>query len=122
MVDPIPVMLTTFADGRMCRMSIAQYEGDPLPVERAASIARGIYRDHVSPIVPEVVSCERVNGQPVPANCGLLRYKPSDQTLAALQSWERGDWEPPAFTGTDFSDPVYDPWRDLSAPRYQQAA
>ncbi len=69
-----PAMLTTFASGRMCRMGIAQREGDPLPVERASSIARAIYRAHVARDVPEVVACECVNGQPIPAGCGLVRY------------------------------------------------
>ncbi len=117
-----PAMLTTFADGRMCRMAIAQRESDPLPVERASSIARAIYRAHVAGDVPEVVACECVNGQPIPEGCGLVRYKPSDATLAGLQSWEAGDWSPAAYAGINFADPAYDPWRDRSAPRYQQAA
>ena len=85
-------MLTTFADGRQCRMAIAQREGDPLPVGRAVSIARAIYRAHVAPDVPEVAACECVNGQPAPEGCGLVRFKPSNGTLAALRSWEAGDW------------------------------
>ncbi len=117
-----PAMLTTFADGRTCRMAIAQREGNPLPVERAASIARAIYRAHVAPDVPEVVACEQVNGQPIPEGCGLVRYKPSNGTLASLRSWEAKDWNPPTLTGINFADPAYDPWRDQSAPRYQKAA
>ncbi len=117
-----PVMMTTFADGRMCRMGIAQREGDPLPVERAVSIAQALYRAHVAPDVPEVVSSECVNGQPRTEGCGLVRYKPSNGTLAALHSWERGDWNPPTLTGIDFADSTYDLWRDRSAPRYQKAA
>ncbi len=117
-----PAMLTTFADGRTCRMGIAQREGDPLPAERASSIARAIYRAHVASDVPEVVSCECVNGQPIPEGCGLVRYKPSNGTLATLRLWEAGDWRPAAETGIDFADASYDPWRDQSAPRYRQAA
>ncbi len=117
-----PTMLTTFADGRMCRMGIAQREGDPLPVKRAISVARAIYRAHVAPGVPEAVSCEQVNGQPIPAGCGLVRYKPSNGTLAVLRLWEAGDWKPSPDTGINFADPAYDPWRDHSAPRYQKAA
>ncbi len=122
LVHPPPTMLTTFSDGRQCRMAIAQREGDPLPAERAVSIARAIYRTHVAPDVPEVVSCEQVNGQAITEGCGLVRYKPSNGTLAALRSWEAGDWIPPAELGINFADPVYEPWRDHSAPRYQQAA
>ena len=121
MVDPMPVMLTMFADGRMCRMTIAQYEGQPEPVERAINIARGIYRDHVSPIVPEVVSCEQVNGQPVPENCGLIRWQPSEYSLDMLTRWEQGD-SLPEYWEKCLPDPVYDPWRNTSAPRYRQAA
>ncbi len=117
-----PAMLTTFTDGRMCRMAIAQREGDPLPVERATSIARAIYRAHVAGDVPEVVACECVNGQPIPEGCGLVQYKPSNGTLAALRAWEAGDLIPRAELGLNFADPAYDPWRDRSAPRYQQAA
>ncbi len=122
LVHPPPTMLTTFADGRMCRMAIAQRECDPLPVKRATSIARAIYRAHIAPDVPEVVSSEQVNGQAITEGCGLVRYKPSHGTLAALRSWEAGDWIPPAELGLNFADPAYDPWRDRSAPRYRQAA
>ena len=117
---PAPIMQTVFADGRVCRMSIAQYEGEPLPVDRAVSIARSIYDNHVCADIPDVVSCERVNGQPRPEGCGLIRYKPGARTLELLRRWERGEG---VYTpGWSIEDPALDSWRDYSTPRYQEAA
>lgn len=79
-----PIMQTVFADGRVCRMTVCQLEGDQLPVDKATSIARGIYFDHVDAAVPDVVSCERVNGKPRPANCGLVRHPLSIRSRESL--------------------------------------
>ena len=83
-VAPPPIMQTVFADGRICRMTICQLEGQPLPVEYATRIAQGIYADHVCGDVPDVISCERVNGQPRPENCGLVRHPMSIQSQVTL--------------------------------------
>jgi len=82
-VFPAPIIQTIFADGRMCRMSICQLEGQPLPTDKAIGIAQSIYSDFVCAEVPPVISCERVNGTPRPAECGLIRYAPKYQALAA---------------------------------------
>ncbi len=123
-ITPAPIMQTVFADGRVCRMSIAQFEGEPLPVEKAVRIAQGIYYDHICADVPETVSCERVNGQPRPDGCGLIRYQPNDQTIGLLRQWEADDghWHDDFTAGWAITDPALDPWRDHSAPRYQNAA
>lgn len=127
-VIPAPTMLTTFADGRICRMSIAQRNGDPLPVERAKSIARGVYHDHISPIVPAVTSCELVSGEPVPENCGLIRWRPSEATLFRLGQHETGTLPkhyprtPGIYNGVDYADTKFDPWRDEARASVEQIA
>ena len=88
-VTPPPIMQTIFADGRVCRMTIAQFEDEPLPVEKAIRIAQGVYYDHVCDDVPEAVSCEQVNGQPRPENCGLVSYPPSERSRETLQARKR---------------------------------
>ena len=83
-VAPPPIMQTVFADGRICRMTICQLEGQPLPVEKATRIAQGIYADHVCGDVPDVISCARVNGQPRPENCGLVSYPLTIQSRVTI--------------------------------------
>ena len=98
-VTPPPIMQTVFADGRVCRMSVAQFEGDPLPVEKAIRIAQGIYYDHVCADVPEAVSCERVNGQPRPENCGLVSCPPSERSREVLGAFKRLSRHAPGHSG-----------------------
>ena len=130
-VWPPPVIETTFDDGRRVRMAVWQQLGQPLPTERAIAIAEGMYRDHVSPNVPEVTSCNDVAGTPREGGYIGPGFTPNAESLARLALYEQGNIgtgegangdEPEGWSrGVNYAGPAFDPWRS-QAREYADAA
>ena len=124
-----PVIQTVFADGYGVCMMCWQHRREPIEavIERAIEGDRETYRQHLGKEPPTAVFCGNVKDTPKserPDYRTLNPWQPGAWTLNRLMRWEAGDDHVQSCVvmgGWSLRDRALDAWRNMSAPRYQEA-